>query len=296
MDRAPGFFSFLRNERGLREATVVQYNHYLRRLEDYLRKIGLYRLRDLSPAVISAFITESGQALDKRSVQSVCSILKVFLRYLFRSGVLVRDLGRHVESPRRYRLANLPRSISWNEVRQMLEGVDQRSPIGKRDYAILLLLITYGLRAREVAALTLADIDWKHERLRVPRRKADHSMIYPLSAVVGEAVLAYLEHARPKTEARAVFFRACAPYTALTWTAVSQRAKHYLRKAGIQVLHPGSHTLRHTCVQRLIDANVSLKTIGDYVGHRTADATNIYTKIAIEALREVAMGDGEAML
>ena len=292
VDSAPDFFSFLRKQRGLQEATIVQYRHYLRRLEDHLRGRGIQALAGLSPAVIGAYITETGRTLDKRSVQSLCSILKVFLRYLYYAGLHARDLSQQIESPRRYRLANLPRSISWGEVRQMLETVDRRTPAGKRDFAILLLLVTYGLRAREVAALTLDDVDWKHERIHIPKRKSGHAAMYPLSLAVGEAVLAYLQHGRPRPHqgTRALFLRAIAPYTPISWNAVSLRAKCSLRKAGIDVPRPGSHTLRHTCVQRLVDAHLPLKTIGDYVGHRTLDATKIYAKVDTERLREVALG------
>jgi integrase/recombinase XerD len=209
---------------------------------------------------------------------------------------MTRDLGKAIESPRRYRLSNLPRSISWSEVEQMLRNVDRRSAVGKRDYAILLLLVTYGLRAREVGALTLDDIDWKRDRLHIRARKAGHSTAYPLSPQVGEALLDYLKQGRPETTARAVFFRAHAPYTPLSYVAVSMRAKWYLRKAGINVPRPGSHTLRHTCVQRLVDSGFSLKTIGDFIGHRTPDATKIYAKVNVQALREVALGDGEEIL
>jgi integrase len=195
-----------------------------------------------------------------------------------------------------YRLAGLPRSITWDEVRRVLEVVDRRTPTGKRDYAILLLLVTYGLRAREVAALTLDDCDWRRERLRVPERKADHSTAYPLSPLVGAALLDYLQHGRPTTTARQVFFRVVAPVTPLGHAAVSSRAAHYLRKAGVVVPRPGSHTLRHTCVQRLVDADFSLKVIGDYVGHRSPASTEIYSKVAIEALRKVALGDGEEVI
>ena len=98
-DSASRFFDFLRRDRGLREATIVQYQHHLRRLEDYLRQSGIRSLPDLSPAVVTAFITETGKSLDKRSVQSRCSILKVFLRYLHQTGILTRDLSQQVESP-----------------------------------------------------------------------------------------------------------------------------------------------------------------------------------------------------
>jgi integrase/recombinase XerD len=293
---APGFFGFLRRDRGLRETTIVQYRYYLQRLQDYLQRLDRPLLPDLPPAVISSLITESGKTLDKRSVQSLCSILKVFFRYLYRVGLMTRDMSKAIESPRRYRLANLPRSITWSEVEQMLLTVDRRSAVGKRDYAILLLLVTYGLRAREVGALTLDDIDWERDRLDVRGRKAGHSTAYPLAPTVGEALLEYLKEGRPKTVNRAVFIAAYAPYAPLSRVAVSLRAKWYLRKAGISVSRPGSHTLRHTCVQRLVDSGFSLKTIGDFIGHRTPDATKIYAKVNVEALRQVALGNGEDVL
>jgi integrase len=178
----------------------------------------------------------------------------------------------------------------------MLETVDRRKPVGKRDYAILLLLVTYGLRAREVAALTLDDIDWRNNRLKVPERKADHSTAYPLSSIVAEAIVDYLKSGRPQNSDRHVFFRVLAPYAPLTYSAVSGCASRYLRKAGIPVSRPGSHTLRHTCVQRLVDAQFSLKMIGDYVGHGSVASTEVYAKVDIESLREVALGDGEEVL
>ena len=162
---------------------------------------------------------------------------------------------------------------------------------------MLLLLVTYGLRAREVAALTLDDIDWKRERLAVPERKAGHSTAFPLSASVGEALVDYLRHGRPPTEERRVFFRAVAPVEPIGAALVSDRARCYLLKAGIDVPRAGSHTLRHTCVQRLVDADFAFKTIGDFVGHRSPRSTEIYAKVAVEPLRRVVLGgDGEQVL
>jgi integrase/recombinase XerD len=114
--------------------------------------------------------------------------------------------------------------------------------------------------------------------------------------VVGEALLEYLQHGRPVTSDRHVFFRAVAPRQPIGPAAVSSLARQYLLKAGVEVPRPGSHTLRHSAVQRLIDASFDLKTIGDFVGHRSARSTEIYAKVAVEALREVAMGDGETVL
>jgi integrase len=176
-----------------------------------------------------------------------------------------------------------------------LACVDRRAVVGRRDYAILLLLVTYGLRANEVANLTLDDIDWKRERLSIPLRKAGHWSAYPLASVVGEAIIDYLKNGRPETTDRHVFLRAVAPHTPIGSAAVSSAAAKYLHRAGVQVHRPGSHTLRHTCVQRLVDAEFDLKTVGDYVGHQSPQSTEIYTKVALTALREVAMGNGEAL-
>lgn len=296
IDRAPGFFTYLEEERGLRELTIRSYVINLRRLERYLQQIDLDSLNALSPPVLSAFMTESSQSLSKNPLHCLGYQLRIFLRYLYREGLILQDLSATVDAPRVYRLSEIPRSISWGDVQRMLDVVDCRDAIGKRDYAILLLLVTYGLRAREVAGITLDTIDWQQERLRVPERKAGHSTAYPLSPVVGEAIVDYLQYGRPESEERTLFLRAIAPYNPLRWEAVAQRASHYLKKSGVQVARAGSHTLRHSCIQRLVDANFPLKTIGDYVAHSLPSSTQVYTKINVEALRNIALGDGEDVL
>jgi site-specific recombinase XerD len=294
--RTGAFFEYLRGERGLRDASVRLYHYHLAQFETYLATIGIADLQSLSPPVLGAFVIESSRSLGRTSMRNLCGILRVFLRYLYRQRLLGKDLSAGVESPRVYRLSTIPRSITWDEVRRMLEAVDRRTPAGKRDYAILLLLVTYGLRGREVAALTLDDLDWKRDRLRIPERKAGHSTAYPLSPTVGAALVEYLQRGRSQTTDRHLFFRVLAPPVPLTASAVSSRASHYLHRAGIAVPRPGSHTLRHTCVQRLVDAEFPFKVIGDYVGHRAPESTEIYTKVATDALRDVALGDGEAIL
>jgi integrase/recombinase XerD len=297
VDVAPTFFEFLVSERGLRPMSVLHYRHHLDRFESYLGRVGVERLEELSPPLLSAFIAErSGSGLAKTSVRDCCGVLRVFLRYAHCEGLLRTDLSKTVEWPQVYRLSDIPRSISWNDVGKVIGGVDRRTPSGRRDYAILLLLVTYGLRGREVSALTLDDIDWKRERLAIPERKAGHSTAFPLSKSVGEAIVDYLQNGRPKTADRHVFFRALAPFRPIGTAAVSSCARHYLLRAGIEVPRPGSHTLRHTAVQRLVDADFALKTIGDFVGHRSAASTQIYAKVAVEPLRQVALGDGEEVL
>lgn len=294
-DQVPGFLGYLREERGLREATIYHYVHRLHGFGNYLKRLGITSLTELSPALLASFVVDAAPKLARTVRRDLCGILRVFLRFCHREQVIAEDLSEAVEMPQVYRLADVPRSITWDEVRRMLAVVDRRTVRGRRDYAILLLLVTYGLRAHEVARLTLDDIDWKRERLQVPERKAGHWTAYPLASVVAESLIEYLQKGRPETSDRHLFFRTLAPRAPISNGAVSASVALYLQKAGIKVRRPGAHTLRHTCVQRLIDAEFPLKTIGDYVGHRSPQSTEIYTKVALASLREVAMGNGEAL-
>jgi integrase len=239
---------------------------------------------------------EDAKRLSTATLHGRCSTLRTFLRYSYREEISPADLSRAVEWPRSYRLAGLPRSISSEEVARVLSAIDRRTPVGKRDHAMLVLLVTYGLRAREIAALTLDDIDWERDRFRVPQRKAGHSTVFPLSPIVGAALVEYIRNARPRSSERRVFLGMFPPFRAVRHHVVSNRAATALRRAGITVRRAGSHTFRHTCVQRLVDAKFPFKVIGDYVGHRSPDSTRIYGKIDIESLRAVALGDGEEVL
>lgn len=294
--QAPRFLVHLVEEKGLRPRTILQYRFHLNQFAAYLERMGIEDLAILSPTVISTFIADYAPRVAWTTLRNACGTLRVLLRYLHREGVIAKDLSTFVEFPQSYRDAGIPRSISWEQVERVLAGIDRRSVSGKRDYAMLLLLATYGLRACEVAALTLDDIDWRHERLRIRERKAGNTTTYPLSAVVGAAIIDYLKNGRPATAHREVFMRMVAPLVPISHAAVVSRAAHFIRKAGINVPRVGSHVLRHSCVQRLLNAHFSLKQIGDYVGHRNASSTQIYGKIAIEELREVAQGNGEEVL
>ncbi|MBX9771614.1 MAG: site-specific integrase [Candidatus Obscuribacterales bacterium] len=289
----PDFLKYLQEERGLSPRTINLYRHCLKRMEAYLAGIGIGNLEQLSPPIISAFLTDESIAGRKGPQQGASSVLRILLQYLHREGILTRDLSGSVERKKKYKFSEPPRSITWEQVRLMLEAVDTRTVLGRRDFAILLLMVTYGLRAREVAALTLDNFDWKRNKFHVEERKAGHSTAYPLSTAVGSAIIDYLKNGRPETNDRHIFFRVSAPVEPMNFQSISLRARHYLKRAGIPVPRPGSHTLRHTCVQRLLDSHVALKTIGDYVGHRSAESTQVYAKADIHSLRVVALGYGE---
>ncbi len=239
-DQAPGFLGYLREERGLRDATVYKYVHCLNGFGDYLKRVGVTALTELSPALLASFVVDTAPKLARSGKRDLCGMIRVFLRFCHRQRVIAEDLSGAIEMPQVFRLSDVPRSITWDEVRRMLEAVDRRNVRGRRDYAILLLLVTYGLRAHEVAKLTLDDIDWKRERFQVPERKAGHWTAYPLANVVAEALIAYLRSGRPQTEDRHVFFRVLAPRKPIGYSAISQMVALYLHKAGVQVYRAGA--------------------------------------------------------
>ena len=293
---APHFPEYLRGERGLRWPTVQRYSSHLRALERYLGKTGIAKLSELTPRLITEFLTTRARQIHARQLGGYGSILRVFLRYLHREGILARDLSRTVPRGRVYRNAAIPRAISWSDVERTVTGIDRRAPLGKRDYAILLLLATYGLRANEVAVLKLEDLDWPSARFHVVDRKAGNTTVYPLAGTVGDAIVTYLREGRPACKDRHLFLTVRAPFRPLMYWDVSQRAAWHLRKAGVRIPHAGSHTLRHSCVQRLVEADVPFKVIGDYIGHRTDVATQIYAKVAVHKLRPLAVGAAEDIL
>jgi integrase/recombinase XerD len=142
--QAPQFFSYLSDEKGLRPRTLYQYRFHLHQFAAYLSRIGLKDLARVSPKVLSGFVADYGPRVAWPTLRNACGTLRVFVRYLYREQVLAKDLSRLVEFPQSYRLAGIPRSMGWEQVEQVLCGIDRRSPCGKRDYAMLLLLATYG--------------------------------------------------------------------------------------------------------------------------------------------------------
>jgi integrase/recombinase XerD len=292
---APGFFAFLANERGLRATTLHNYVYTLRPFEAYLAQADV-ALAELTPAGIAAFVSARAEILCKTGMLDSACALRVFLRYLHREGIVATDLACSVPRGRVYRQASIPRAIGWEDVQRLLASIDRRSDVGKRDYAMLVLLASYGLRAREIAALCLDDFDWKHEQLGIPMRKGGHSTRYPLSATAGEAVIGYLQVRRTDVAYRQVFLTSRAPYVPMQHGAVSAMVSAMMRNADIHVTRAGSHTLRHACVQHLVEADVPFKIIGDYVGHRTPASTLVYAKVAVHKLREFVIADAEDVL
>ncbi len=261
--------------------------------ERFLRWLGergsSVRMPDLSCELVDAYLTARASTLSRRSRKLISCLLRSFLGYLYSTGRITRDLARLVIAPKLYALETIPSAFRDEEVRAIIETVRQdRSPKGLRDYAILLLLDSYGLRDLEVVRLQLEDVDWRTDRLYIRRSKTGNESILPLLSCVGEAILAYLRDGRPKTSGREIFIRTVAPYRRLS--SLYQMIQSRLTQANI---HPagkhGAHAFRHARAVSLLRANVPLKQIGDILGHRSTASTMIYLKLATADLRAVAL-------
>jgi integrase len=216
------------------------------------------------------------------------------MRFLHRTGRIGIDLAPRILGPRLYAYESIPSALSAEQIARVLQSTcKDRSPMGYRDYAILRLLSTYGLRDGEITRLRLEDIDWRTERLSIRHSKTGANSQLPLMAEVGEALLNYLRRGRPKTDAREIFIRMRAPYRRLAslYSEIRQR----LAAAGVKPQGKcGPHAFRHARAVSLLRASVSRKVIGDLLGHRSEAATLPYLKLATEDLRAIALEIPEA--
>jgi integrase len=221
----------------------------------------------------------------------ICICIRSFLRYLRAEAWIGRDLSKLVSGPPVYAFAEIPRAFTKEQVQSMLDAARaDRRPSGVRDYAILMLLATYGIRAGEVLRLRLEDIDWRENQLRIRRSKTGVESNLPLVVPVGNALLKYLKHARPKTHFREVFLRIRAPHEPLRHGALFSIIGYRLRQAGIEVRgRRGAHAFRFACAASLLQASVPVKTISDLLGHQSAESTGIYLRLAVDDLRAISL-------
>ena len=190
--------------------------------------------------------------------------------------------------PRLYPQEGVPAGLARDDVQRLLATTEGGRPADKRDRAILMLLVAYGLRSGEIRGLRLNDVDWERETLRVYCSKPRRTNVYPLSRGVGQAILRYILEVRPSRPERSLFFSVSDPIQPLTSSQVYYIVSRRLRRLGIVTGRRGPHALRHAVAQRLLDHGMSMKVIGDYLGHRNPSTTAIYAKVDLKSLREVA--------
>jgi site-specific recombinase XerD len=282
------YANHLREVRGFAASTICHHRYASQCFLKHL-KTKKIPLGSIQPKDVEAYVNKTGKRLSRASLQHDIAALRGFLRFLATDGKTPTGLDRRIDTPRIYRLEQLPRALPWDTVTLLLRSIETTSAMGLRDYAMFLLIATYGLRASEVVALSLDDILWRQGILRIHQRKTSSPLELPLTNEVLAVMVKHLKRTPPPAPYRRVFLRMRAPIGMLKPTAVTEAFQAAARKSGLNIPYQGPHCLRHSYALHLLKNGTPLKTIGDILGHRTAESTSVYLRLATGDLREVAL-------
>jgi site-specific recombinase XerD len=278
---------YLQKERGLSTVTGSRYWPYIQRF--LLERFGnkAMRLCELCPQDIDRFILGHAREQTPKTAQLMVSAMRSFLRFLFRYGETKCDLSTAVPTVAAWRLSEVPKYIKPEKIESLLESCDRTTSVGRRNYAILLLIARLGLRAGEIVALELGDINWRAAELTI-RAKGQFCDRLPLPQSVGEALAVYLKNDRPKCSTRRVFVRARAPYRGFKGSStVSTIVRRSVEKSGLNTPSKGAHLLRHSLATNMLREGASMTEIGELLRHRSPNSTEIYAKVDIQGLRSI---------
>jgi integrase/recombinase XerD len=290
-DLVTEFTDFLDQERGLSPATIR------RRHCDTLGFLAWFAQQHRPFSEVTVRDVERFLALPRSrrwsrvTIAGCVASLRSFFRYAGIRKWCAPNIAEAIDAPRLYTLAGLPAGPSWTQVRQLITGIGQQQPADIRNRAIIMLLAVYGFRSGEVCRLRLDDLDWQRELILLSRTKQRREHQYPLVREVGEAILLYLRKARPLTDRREVFLRLVPPFEPLTVPGLGSMVLGRLKSLDLKLPHYGPHALRHACASHLLAHGLSLKEIGDHLGHSDPRSTRIYAKVDLAGLREVARFD-----
>ena len=282
------FADYMRHEAALSPATIYSRCWWVRQFFGLLPIKG-DGLHEITPHRIDMtfqkMLEPGGYA--RTTIQACAYALRAFFRFAEAQGWCPKGLATSIQAPRVFSQASLPLGPSWDDVRRLLTLTEGDEPHNIRARAMLMLLAIYGLRAGEVNRLRLEDFDWEHEVFRVVSSKSRRVRTYPLTRSVGDAILRYLQEVRPRSSHRELFLSLTPPFRPVR-QSLSEVVRDRLQSLQVSLPHYGPHVLRHACATRLLAAGLSLKEIGDQLGHANLNSTRIYAKVDLAGLREVA--------
>jgi site-specific recombinase XerD len=277
--------------RGLAASTIARHAVVA---GDFLRLLkyddDMQHLPRVQVGALETFVIQASARVGRITMQKVIAIMRSFLRFLAASGEIPIGLDRHLESPRHHRGEPLARALRWEDILSLLRGIDRSTLKGCRDYAMLLLIATYGLRRSEVSSLDIDDIQWRARVIRVPRPKVGTPLVVPLTDEVATALVDYLRQRAGESSERRLFLRVRAPRGPIQATAVFDAFDFWTVRTGVHVPGlSGPHVLRHGLAMHLLRQGTPLKTIGDLLGHRSVESTGVYLRLHVEDLRDVSL-------
>ena len=280
----------LHRHRGNPDVTVRKKLHHITKFEDHLARAG-EAWSSMRLADIDDFLVDCAQRYSRTTVSDIACSIRCFSRFLHSSGRIAVDLSEAIIAPIQPRHLRPRRSLPWEDVQRLLRAVDISSACGLRDYAILLMMSTYGLGAGEVRGLKFHDIDWTAGTLSLVRPKTGVAFTLPLLPAVARALARYRRNGRPlDTSTRHVFVQIKMPFTPF---AASSAIRHIIVKhakvAGIEAAYLGSHVLRHSNAARQIDLGTPPRVLSDLLGHNDPESISAYVRIATETLREISL-------
>ena len=280
---------YLIYERGLAETSVPSYVGFAEQFLSHRFSQAELRLSKLTATDVSRFMRERAHQMSPGRSKLMVTSLRSFLRYLRHQGEITVDLAGCVPPVATWSLSTVPKFLSAGTVQHVLEHCERSTPDGMRNYAVLLLLARLGLRACEIVALTLDDIDWDNGKITI-RCKGGRWTQLPLPSDVGEAVATYLHSGRPHCVCRRVFLRHRAPIAGFAHSiTVSTIVRRALIRTGIRSARKGAHLFRHTLATDLLRNGASLDEIGELLRHRSPNTTAVYAKVDLTALRSLAL-------
>jgi site-specific recombinase XerD len=284
------FSDYLRQERGLAPSTITNHLRFIRYFLRGVCPAGDSDLGHINHEAVIRYIERHARDGSVGSGMLMRWSVRAFLRYLHLKGLTQVGLADCVPSIRQWKFASLPTYLSAVEVQKVLDGCDRTVAVGRRDYAILMLLAKLGLRAGEVATLTLDDIDWRCGQMLIHAKGRKRARL-PIPPDVGAAIVAYLRDRYYRTSCRRLFLRTQAPHVGfVSGSAITKIAKNALERAGIRgYAHHGAHIFRHSLATELLRSGATLTEIGQLLGHERHDTTRIYAKVDFDRLRTLSL-------
>jgi site-specific recombinase XerC len=280
----------LTSERGCSDWTVENYGRHIDRFLAQRFGAGPVRFERLRAKHVIAFVQREAGLHSRGYILQVVTGLRSFLRFLRYRGDITTDLAAAVPSVANWQKTGLPKHLPADAVQTVLDGCDLTTAVGRRDYAILLLLARLGLRGGEVVTLQLEDIDWDNGQITIRSKKGSGWARLPLPSDVGKAISRYLRLDRPRCSCRNVFVRMVAPYRRIsTSSVISGLTRSAIQRAGVESARKGAHVFRHSLASEMLRQGASLDEIGQVLRHKDADTTAIYAKVDLDALRRLAV-------
>jgi integrase/recombinase XerD len=263
---------------------------------DYLSLRRVEDVNEITPDMISDYVVSISPKHEK-SIAAILTTLRVFLRFLYLNGHTEKDLSLSVPKQNKYRYPAIPSTWTPDEVKRILDAIDRGSPVGKRDYAILILVAKLGIRAGDIKAMKLSDLNWDTKTITIQQEKTKVQTSYPILRDVGWALIDYLQNARPTCDVAYLFVRMSAPFEPFGQNAnLHNIIAKYIRLAGITIprgKRHGLHSLRHSLASTLLEQGASIAVISEILGHVDSKSTSVYLHTDLSGLQACALDPEE---